>query len=518
MVTMRLTQVTVAIVSLASLALPADAKAACNWSPTLTMTPAADSESHGFDFTWVVVPTAGDCASFTIDHYRVVLKEGSYPTGPNSGRVFAYGTSAAGTALPHRAEREFYARLFACDNADCSDVFGNVAGEGIDTDAADDAREIDTTDPESWAIVGLNANDGGIASTVVPTTANDPTSFFYPPGTTHAGTLALYVYRSASGYQHVVYARNGSSGWDDFNRSTWSVYMDEAFGSHTSDLDYDDVSHPYARPVDNGMDVVVRALAQNQGTSGYWHVDWTDSVDDIGDDFDLTCSSCCAGASSTECDFPTAEAASPPTAGVAVCADSSASCYELKDALHGRWMWDYIADPVPDMTSDSPTILFSGSPDGVTCSAVGGGQADIYQATWDPVGETWEVLMDGSCPDAIITDAHDPGIIPLPNGDFKAYVVDASHELVIHYYNGVTESWETGTSVVEIYFEGDSTVVDHDCIANVDAFVHVDGGPLEGMFFYLAPSDGAFEVGYCDQGSDYSGSAYSNIYFAELQN
>lgn len=95
---------------------------------------------------------------------------------------------------------------------------------------------------------------------------------------------------------------------------------------------------------------------------------------------------------------------------------------------------------------------------------------------------------------------------------------DGGIDLVIYYYNGVTESWETGTSVIEVYFEGDSTVVDHDCVANVDAFVHVDGGPMEGMFFYLAPSDGSFEDGYCDQGSDYSGSAYSNIYFAELQN
>ncbi|MCB9763781.1 MAG: hypothetical protein H6739_28690 [Alphaproteobacteria bacterium] len=500
----------------AALLAPMDAFAVCVWAPTLTMTPASGAGSKGFDFTWAAVPTAGDCSTFSVDHYRIVLKEGSYPTGVSNGRVYEVGTGTSATALPLRSEREFYARLFACENGTCTDIFGSGAGELIDTDPADDAREIDTTDAESWSIVGLASTDGGIAASVVPLYTNDPTSFFYPSGTTHAGKLALYTSSTAGSNDKVVYSRTTSTGWDDFNRTSWAVTSSEVFGSHTSDTDYDGVSHSYVLPVDNGTDVVVRALAQNQG-SGDWHIVWVDSTDDVGDDFGLYCASCCADTGATECDFPTAEAASPATAGVAVCADSSSSCDYLSDALHGRWMWDYIADPVPDMTSDAPSILFSGSPDGSTCTAVGGGQADIYQATWNPSSEEWEVVMDSGCPKAIFEDAHDPGVIPLPNGDFKVYVVDSSHDVTIHYYNAILGDWESDTSNPEIHFAGPVTVT-HDCIANVDPFVYVDGDKYNGMFLYIHDSGVGFESGTCTQGSDDSGSTYSNLFFAELQN
>lgn len=303
-------------------------------------------------------------------------------------------------------------------------------------------------------------------------------------------------------------------GWRNFNTASFSSHI-VAVGDKNGSADYVDVSHPYARPITRGATKEVMLLAQNFNSTA--QVVWAESIDSVGDDFGLYCATCCQGASSTECDWT--RAASGGTAGVAL----DALDYDFDAMMHGRWMWPYIADPAPDMDADTPSILFSGTPDGSTCPDQGTySEGDIYLATWDPVGQAWEPYDSGdtdSCPDAVIVDAHDPGITPLPDDQYKVYVIAHGQDLVAHYFNGT--SVEAATASPQIMWDdGFGTIISDDCMANVDSFAYVDAGgtPHEGMFFYLHDSGVVFQSGTCTSGTTYSGATFGQVYFAELQN
>jgi hypothetical protein len=292
--------------------------------------------------------------------------------------------------------------------------------------------------------------------------------------------------------------------------------------------DFKYIGHPYALPVNDGVDDVVRLLAQNHPGSGSWfpdnHVVSVDSVDDIGDDFglyDLTCNSGNPGV----CDWS-------GVGEVAICADGTAGCSEVDNALHGRWAWEYMVLGPPDLSVDEPMVLFSGEGDDEedgTCQATlpdNDNKNDILLATWDASGQEWVVSLDGSgCPEALIADYHDPGVVPLPDGatdDFKVYAKAWNAGTLTTFYVTDLSSSPTVEDCLDCQpnptFKFDDiydTPLDTDCMANVDVFTYLDGStPREGMFFdagSAANYDGAAMT--CINGVNTPA-----VYFAELIN
>lgn len=187
--------------------------------------------------------------------------------------------------------------------------------------------------------------------------------------------------------------------------------------------------------------------------------------------------------------------------------------------LHGHWMWNYVTTPTPEMTTDHPSILFTGDPGGGTCGQQGPyAEADIYMATWS--GSAW-IPYDGAdadaCPDALIFDAHDPAVTPLPDNASKIYVVGHGQDVKTYYYDG--SAIETSTASPSFIWGDGGASVSDDCIANMDSFVMIDGGvPHEGMLFYLHKDELDFQTGFCHEGSNYTGTDQTRIYFAELTN
>lgn len=501
-------------------AAPGAAHAACTWTPALVMTQLSGEESHGFHFSWSTT-FAGACP--TIDHFRVAIDDAGTPSGPGMGDLGGSTSAGVLNLRPHRAQRHYDAKIWACKNSDCSSVFGTGAGEAIIRfSASSDVAGLSTAQ-EEWSIVGMDG-DGpeNVGIDAFTSDANDVSSFFYPGGWTYGGTLA--VYGRDFGNRSVLQSRAAVSGWTNFNTVEWetdtSADSVEVFGSHESDADYDDVSHVYAYPVTDGTAEFIEVLAQNAGTS--LQVVWAQSTDDVGDDFgsSFTTSTVCYGAG-TACDWPAAE-----TAGVAGIALDPGD-WGFDSLLHGRWMWSVIANGPPDLSTDTPSILVTGGPDGSTCADVDSDDADtdagpddIYMATWDP-SAGWEMVDGpdgGSCPDVLIADAHDPGVTPLPSGDFKIYVVTTStHEVRTYYYHAGAIEVAYATPVFD-WDPAGSIHISHGCLANIDSFAFVDGsGPHEGMFVYVHQG-GTFQSSSCTGGLVNANANDNRMFFAELQN
>lgn len=459
-------------------------------------------ESHGFHVTWGTT-FSGACGGFTLDHYQLVIKEGSTPASPTDGEIVTSNTGSA-NIRPHRAQRTYYSKLYACDDVSCSDVFGSAGGETITTALGCSDSCYGTTAQEHWEIWGKDYDDGTLIATSPGTSA-----FFYPTGFGNAGYLGFF-------YNDVVnihWKEPTTSGWQNFNAATWSS-AEFVAGSHVSDTDYDATTHPYAFPVTVTSGGVTTyetyLLAQNDSTTR--HVVWGIVDDGVSQTVDISCASCCYASSAGPCDWPGGESLGYD--GVAV--DETA--WNMADALHGHWMWNLIDDGIPDMTSDTPSILFTGNLDGSTCAVVGGAEDDVYEATWDP-STGWIVRDDDAddCPDPVITDAHDPGITPLPADSYKIYAMDSSHDLTTWYMHDDTIEADTATPQIK-WGNAPQNVVTPDCIADVDTFAFVDGsGPHEGMFLYIAETDETFQSGTCTSGTRKT-FGKQGVYFARLTN
>ena len=497
-----------------------DAAAICTWAPSLVVTTVTGLESHGFDLSYTGVPTGPlappDCLGFGIHHYRAVLKQGSAPTDETDGLIFDGSTGTTLRAMPHRASRSYYVRLFACDDATCTDIFGDGVVESISTVAGLDDQDTGTTEDEEWLIDDKLSTQTGLGSTAVDDLANDVEVLTIPQGWTGAGKLAIFAFDHDDTERSVSVALSSGTGWTNYNSTTWSGFTN-VVGSNSTLPDYAVVNHPFVIPHDDGTTKRFRMMAQNAGAAGTQHQVWVDSAAGTPQDFDLTLTGTdCVGTSDYECDWATRVAAG--LAGVAL---ESGTVWETN--LHGRWVWDYVADGVPDLTSDSPLMVFTGQPDGTNCVDVGDDSSDIYMATWSPGTSTWvpyDGVDSGTCADAIVPDAHDPAVTPLPAGEFKMYSVNTNdHDIIIHYYDGT--KWESDTATVTVRWDdaaSPQTPVDQDCIANVATVARmVSGTGREAMFMYVARKDTDFEEQVCDAGSDFTG-AGSRIYAAELQN
>jgi hypothetical protein len=217
----------------------------------------------------------------------------------------------------------------------------------------------------------------------------------------------------------------------------------------------------------------------------------------------------------SKCDFED-DSADGGAAVEELCSDGTSDCDYQTDAAHGRILWDYVAYGPVDDAVDEPKIAFSGNRDVTACPSTGvfgAGQSDLYIGEWD--GAEFQAPTSGSCPVPAIKDAHDPGMIPLPNDTFKMYYQVDLSEFHVVYWDG--SAWVYDREI-EIAFD-DSTTLGTvptspslaECLENMDAIIlPSEGGGNAGAFFKAMKETG-LGLGDC------FGSA-TGIVFAELRN
>lgn len=156
--------------------------AACDWNANLNLTPATVHESGALTFTWGAV---ANCNAFTLHHYLIAFNDTATPTtkidatplSSSDGSVFLPASSATtSTQFVHRSQWTYYAKIWACQRASCTDYYGLGPGETGPTNIADSGA----TDQEVWILTGV-ASSADTDSYVALYAANAPSAFFYPP-------------------------------------------------------------------------------------------------------------------------------------------------------------------------------------------------------------------------------------------------------------------------------------------------------------------------------------------------
>ncbi len=253
-----------------------------------------------------------------------------------------------------------------------------------------------------------------------------------------------------------------------------------------------------------------------------------DSTDEEGTDFGLECTT---GGGCTNCAY--GDYCDYSGATLAIDADGDAGDEYIDSAAHGRMMWNYVSEGAVDFGSDSPGMLFTGDTDGTTCSHMGTeGPDDIFRATWDTSSSSWDIADDGGSPACPVSlgdsdDQHDPGVTPLPDGEFMTFVRQGSNAYV-HYWDPSTSAWGDRAEFKVCYDHatGDEcgdpatycTEITGDCIGNLDSMVTSVGGPNGGLFFHVRHTGESYAGGSlsCTAGVD-SGTD-RGILFADGQN
>ena len=454
------------------------------------------------DFAWDQI--VADCGTFTYHHYEICWLK-----GPSSSPPGVPGTPAAAdeciqvgppstttkSYLVHRADRAWDAAIFACDDEDCTDWYGEEGAETVTYDTDDDT----VTEAEQWLLTSIYDEDDTDCVVDESEHANCSTSLIYPTGwTTYAGYLALW-YSTAD--HEIFYQRAPSSSWTDWNTASWTTATLVSVKTTTSSGRYNDPSHPWAVPVDDGNKYIRMFYNVVDSTTGGTEVEYIDSVDEEGADFELECvsGSCSVDGQSCSvgglCDWDNdyGDAGVPV---VAVCSDSTSSCDYLANAAHGRLLWDYVGGGwAIDFGADTPMMMFTGAPDGTSCTRPGDIRDDIYLAQWSYSSSAWGVFTDGGspdCPEEEAIDVHDPAMIPLPGGEFKRYVAyddGGNRYILVKYWNG--SSWEDQSAVEIVFDDGSDTPLTGTCIGNVDTLVYKNGATTyEGMFMHVSSGTG----------------------------
>ena len=471
-----------------------------------------DHESASLTNGWTELPYAScDGASppynaFTFHHYAVCTVAGSTPlAAPTAADCFSESDVATVGAdkWVHRSNKAFATSVFACGNAGCTIYYG-LGGRGSVTSGTN--QDTVTTDPETWVLSGVESY-ADMDRVITDEFANAPATLFYPEGWTNAGYLGIW-YSTGDGGPVIMHTIADSEGWQNFNGATFSTATPVAEGTTGPGGPFSNVSHQWVAAVDDGTEYI-RMFFQGGDEEPFtvWSVD---STDDIGDDFALTCySSPCEGAGldgetcpyGGECDYDDDDATEHGLAtggardGAELCSTDPASstCNWLTSCAHGRCMLGYIEDPTVDFSVDNPMMLFSGKTDHTYGDA---GLGDVFQAEWDTGTESWDTPNNGSsyAYDAI-ADYHDPGIVPLPNGEFKGYfksnnAINTVASFQVCYYAYTGSAWEWGDCTpIELGFEGAGAQVPAlpFCLNNIDTIVMIDeNGPHEGAFFQAA--------------------------------
>ncbi len=482
--------------------MPSLAHATCDaWDAGFSAGSLSDHESAALTFGWTEV--VDDCGTFTFHHYETCWDKGDYGSSPSAPASPAAAddcvevAGASSTAISdfvHRAYKDFSAVIFACDNEACDDWLGDD-GETVTNDEA-----IGQTVQEMWMldqIDGYTDTDRAIDDQYASCSA----ALIYPTGFDSAGMLGLWWSSNDHTNPQKIYQRRANTTtWEQWNTDgSWVADELVAEGTGSSGR-YADPTHPWVAAVDDGSQYI-RLFVQVE-TEPY-EIEWIDSVDEDGRDFELECTleEDCEADEVTclhedECDWENdSEDGGDPEE--AICADGTSTCDYLSNAAHGRLLWDYIANGwAIDFSSDEMGMLFTGAPDGTTCSQLPpppelGAPDDLYSALW--ASSSWSVLMDSGCPDAESEDRHDPAMILLPGAEFKRYAFEGTKTLDVAYWN--CSSWEDESEVIVVFDDGSETEVDETCFDNPDTLVYKNGATtIEAMFVHVLDDPGCFSA------------------------
>lgn len=483
------------------------------WSAGYSVGPKTYKESAALTHTWNAV---SECTTFTFHHYAACYFEGdvtppSAPSSPSGGTCFTLSTNRTTTSADqfvHRSDRYYYSRIFACQNTSCSQYYGDgTAGCGAVSGDADTAH----TDKERWVLVGVEDYEDEEYRVVDDPAVTASAAIFYPSGWTYAGYLGLWYSTQEDGADVIYYKRATSSGWQNFNNTSWTTPV--LVAQEVPEGDFLDATHPWVIPVHEGSARYIRMFVHTgYGMDGIFTMYSIDSYGSEGSDFDLTCGNpfgCSVGGGTCghgdECDWS--------SAWEEICDDGIAACDYMESAGHGRILWDYIAYGGVDFGSDAFSMIFTG--DIADSCEDGEDPDDIFQADWLPEATPpqWSVpdVDVDECPDMVEDGGHDPAMTPLPEDSFKAYWASPVMGSQVHRvcYTDDVVSWGD-CSEIDFAFDDstrlgtlDSSLLD--CVGNMDTLVFVGtSGPKEGAFLQAGTKEGCF--------------ASHSILFAELRN
>ncbi len=276
------------------------------------------------------------------------------------------------------------------------------------------------------------------------------------------------VIDSSSGASVIRYQETSTTGWSNFVTRSWSTAVDVLQESNGGDFYH--ATNPWVVPATDGTDYYIRMYLQVGAAAADFEIRSIDSLDEEGTDFGLSCASSptCSVSGGGTCAY--GKLCAYDNSGVDrpadpdICDDpTDADCFHLDHAGHGRIGWNSVDDGPVNFSSDTPFMLFTGRGDTVssgtpptTCDDP---SDELYDASWDASGGLWDVPVvtagGKSCPDYEIDDAHDPCILPLLNGGFKAYYQDAADgqiPKVCYSDDGTPGSWEDCVAI-EMGFE-----------------------------------------------------------------
>ena len=494
---------------------------ACPWNANLTTSATSDHESESLTYSWTEV---GSCPDFTFDHYQICRVKDTDISGsratPDSTSPDCEITvvTKSVTSLPfdfvHRSQMQYGTSIFACENALCTEYWG---GPGCATCSATNFRTDAYTEKERWVLEDVYSATAPYSDSdrvIDEVTGRNPSAsaaLMYPGGLTYGGQLGIWWSEGSTtgGTPTINYKRAEDTGWQDWNTYTgWEGETTVVEGVAGGSGSLREPTHPWVVSAGAVESAFVRLFFHTAGSiKQIWSLD---STDDVGDAFDVECGdtggcdldvdTCAYG---DLCDLEDVSA-DGGEATLEICADTDdADCFYLDEAAHGRLVTNYVEDPVVEFASEEPSLLFTGQMDS-TCSAYSG-ESDIMQAWWDAGAQAWDMDVDGSCPDGTIgEDRHDPGVIPLPEGEFKVYMqhgagdgADDGGHIEVCYWNGTL--WEDCQDVEFAFDDGSSRGVSpnsmglgtlaeiYECVANIDAIVFIESGTVyEGAFLKAA--------------------------------
>ena len=520
-------------------------------------------------YTWTPVT---NCDTFTFHHYLFCYLKGGDATSaastPNPGAEYCALAETTRTATTkdqylHRANMDYGVSIFACQNSSCSTWYSYG---GVGAPLFTNFKAGSTTEAERWVLEDIyDATDpyGDTDRVISDTTGTVSASaaMMYSTGdlNKHLGIWWSEGRASSAPVIRHMYAED--EGWQSWNSYTgWSDPVTVAEGIYGGSYEFQEPTHPWVAMSGNGEDLAVRLFFHSTGsvTPQIWSID---SVDEFGEDFGLSCEKQDTGLNDVDCevggdtggadtcahgdlcDFENdTEGGSPMHVSSVLCADEdSAVCFYLTEAAHGRMMWNFLEHPVIEFTVDDPWMLFSGNMSGDCADYVfqdeNLGPADLMQAQWQSgLGfwemETDEVDTDLFCPvDLVHEDRHDPGIIPLPQGEFKAYFQedsgstsdDGGHiwECYLH-----QDTWQDCTEIELAFDDGTTdgllpadfgfTLADlYECVANIDTVVYWTGSEFQHAAFLHASTQEPYDS---DPGDPQWCFSEGGILFAELRN
>lgn len=480
------------------------------WNAGYGLVEATGHESAAITHSWSAVT---DCTTFSFNHYRACYYQdagappASPPTNPGASgaKCVTLSTNISTTSFTeftHRSDRGYNAKIFACQNSSCTQYYGSgsTGAPGTVSNVTDTA----TTDLERWVLEDVEDFDDPDKVIEDDDSAGGPGALFYPDGWTAENTLALWYVTFEDGGLVLKYTQAEDFGWHDFNTADFYEPVEVAGASDSGD--FFGVTNPWVVAATDGENEFIRMFFHT-GTGSNLEIWAIDSTDEFGVEFDLECTSSptCAVSGSGTCDYGDLCDWDGSGAEQQLCIDTAdPACFYLATAGHGRLLWDYVPSPgVIDFSEDLPGMLFTGDNQNSPCT-FGVIADDIYQAEWshdtaEPDGGDWSVdyAEDPDCPlyDPVFEDGHDPAVIPLPNGGFKAYFMHAGEtqqHRVCYSVDGT--SWGDCADI-EFAFD-DSTLLGTTspdpmpCLGDMEALVFIGGeGVHEGGFLQASSGD-----------------------------